>query len=70
MKQKSLGASEISGFHRELSEKCAIFFLFGGEDSWKVEKETDRLFRNVGKKLSLALRNNPEERSSHLSLGV
>jgi len=65
----------ISGFHREVDGNYALLgyyaassgnslptFLFG---FLILENGTDGLSRNVGKNYNYALRNNPEERSSH-----
>ena len=57
----------ISGFRREVDEKCTPLGYYA-KAFMTPEDGSDRLFRNVGKKLNYhySLRKNPEERSSRL----
>jgi hypothetical protein len=66
MAQKSLGASVISSLCRELDENRAILFFI----LEPLKKERICCLETSVRNYHYALRNDPEERSSHLALGV
>jgi len=66
MAQNSLGSSVISSFRRELDESRAIFFFILEPLKKGPVCCPETSVRNYHN----ALRNDPEERSSHLAVGV
>jgi len=70
MTQKSLGASVISGFRHELDENALFCFFWGGGILEPLKKGPIFCPETSVRNYHYALRYDPEERSSHLELGV